>query len=83
MRAGVGGRVEFTQLTNGMWFVSRWSIRMPRVATQVMTGFQSPSGASPVRARTVVGVEVTGGAVQTLRANGRLLYQGPGTALPP
>src|SRR5262249_2262313 len=26
-----GGRVEFLRLSDGNWFVSRWSVRMPRV----------------------------------------------------
>lgn len=32
----IGGRVEFRSLPNGTWIVSKWHIRMPRVAEEML-----------------------------------------------
>ncbi|MEW5929311.1 MAG: carboxypeptidase regulatory-like domain-containing protein [Gemmatimonadota bacterium] len=62
----LGGRVEFERLPTGAWLVSRWAIRMPRLAreterTRETTG--STGGAARVRER-LVGIQETGGEVR-------------------
>ena len=60
-RAEPGGEVEFTRLPDGIWFVSKWEIRMPRTTL--------PPG--PPR---LVGTWVKGGEVWWIRRGRDLLY---------
>jgi len=60
-RVHPGGRVEFTRLPDGLWFVNRWEIRMPRVAA---------GGLGP----RVAGVFVTGGEVWRMKRGEELLF---------
>ncbi|MHB1313100.1 MAG: carboxypeptidase-like regulatory domain-containing protein [Gemmatimonadaceae bacterium] len=56
-----GGSVEFTRLPDGLWFISRWQIRAPRMAIQ------------PGAAR-VAGVFVKGGEVWRMRRGDDLIF---------
>ena len=60
--AKLGGLVEYTRLANGIWFASRWEIRMPRTTFVPQRGVQ------------VSGIEVTGGEVWRMRRGDDLLY---------
>jgi len=60
-RLATGGRVEFTRLTSGTWFVSRWEIRMP---------FSAPPLGSTRRAMVLV----KGGEVWRMRRGEALLF---------
>ncbi len=60
-RAEPGGDVEFTRLPNGLWFVSKWEIRMPRMTL--------PPG--PPR---LGGMWVKGGEVWWIKLGKDLLY---------
>ncbi|HEX2189756.1 MAG TPA: carboxypeptidase regulatory-like domain-containing protein [Longimicrobiaceae bacterium] len=66
----LGGRVEFERLPNGAWFVSRWSIRMPKVVREMarmreVTG--STAGAPHTRER-LARIQETGGEVSIVAA---------------
>ncbi|MGV3709001.1 MAG: carboxypeptidase-like regulatory domain-containing protein [Gemmatimonas sp.] len=76
-RAGLGGRVDYAQMANGVWFVSEWSIRMPIVREQAAApatfgGFRAP--AQLISA----GQQVAGGVVRTIRDSDRTLYLNAG-----
>ncbi len=84
-RAGVGGEVEFARTDGGsdggLWFVSRWNIRMPRVATRRTAAVLGPR---PIAARTVrvlEGVRRTGGEVVAVFVNDQLAYRRPSTVV--
>jgi hypothetical protein len=76
-RAGVGGEVHFARTTGGLWFVSHWNIRMPRVAVRRTAPVLGPR---PIPARTIrvlEGVRRTGGEVVALFENDELAYRRP------
>lgn len=60
-RVEAGGEMEFTRLSDGMWFVNKWEIRMPRMA--VLPGTRRPAG-----------VSVRGGMVWRMSRGEDLLY---------
>ena len=74
-RAGVGGDVRFARTQSGLWFVSQWSIRMPRVAIRRIPARVAPRP-TPARTETFVeGVQVTSGEVVSVHAEDVVLYQ--------
>ncbi len=76
-RAGVGGEVHFARTDGGLWFVSHWNIRMPRVAVRRTAPVLGPR---PIPARTIrvlEGVRRTGGEVVALFENDQLAYRRP------
>lgn len=76
-RAGVGGEVHFARTDGGLWFVSHWNIRMPRVAVRRTAPVL---GQRPIPARTLrvlEGVRRTGGEVVALFENDQLAYRRP------
>ncbi|MBI2408618.1 MAG: carboxypeptidase regulatory-like domain-containing protein [Gemmatimonadetes bacterium] len=60
-RAEPGGDVEFTRLPDGIWFVSRWEIRMPRMTL-------------PPGTPRLVGMWVKGGEVWWIKRGRDVLY---------
>ncbi len=80
-RAGVGGEVQFARTDGGLWFVSRWNIRMPRVAIRRIAAILGPR---PIPARTIrvlEGVQRTGGEVVAVYENDRPVYRRPVTTV--
>lgn len=68
-----GGTVEYARLADGMWFIARWAIRMPRVtATQRME--LSQQGAAAPRDARVDAMQVAGGEVWRITRGTALLY---------
>lgn len=66
----LGGRVHFEALPNGLWFVSRWSLRIARTFVRVRNGR--------------LGVEallVTQGDVVAMQAEGERVFEGSPTLL--
>lgn len=62
----LGGRVEFERLPSGAWFVSRWALRMPRLARESgrvreVTGRSAWVPGGPEK---LVGILETGGEVR-------------------
>lgn len=76
-RAGVGGRVDYTQMSGGFWFVSKWAIRMPAYKPGVNIG----GGVAGVTAANLVGLTVGGGEVQWIKADDETVFSNPGAAL--
>ena len=72
-RANVGGRVEYTRMSDGVWFISRWSIRTPMTFTQTLT-FQETRLAGKNVQTLVTGLKIIGGEVQTVRVDDNILY---------
>jgi hypothetical protein len=68
-RTKPGGWVEYSRLSSGVWFVSRWEIRMPRVAQHVVA-----SARDLVAHQSVLGVHRIGGEVLEVSLNGRTRY---------
>ncbi len=68
--ANPGGLVEYTRLETGIWFVHRWTLRMPRIASQYG---MSPAGVRGT-SRTLTGVQVTGGEVIDITNSAGTLY---------
>ncbi len=67
----LGGRVEFERLPGGAWLVSRWAIRMPRLARATARVREViGTGAAPVRER-LVGIQETGGEVRVAGSRDR------------
>jgi hypothetical protein len=82
--AGAGGRVEFTRLATGNWIVSRWEIRVPRLKEGLAKGPRNTFQAEGVRTLVVGSIHLTGGEVNEVLHNGRVLFAGrssiPGAA---
>lgn len=76
-RVGVGGRVDYTQMSGGFWFVSKWAIRMPAYKPGVNLG----GGVAGVTAANLVGLTVGGGEVQWIKADDETVYSNPGAVL--
>ncbi len=79
--AGAGGEMEFVRARNGAWFIRRWNIRMPIVATRT-------EKASGVRSRAVFidtyvkHVQVEGGELAVLTiGKDTLLSRAPYTVI--
>lgn len=68
-RLNIGGRVGYKQTANGSWFVSDWSIRMPRESKFLL----SPNRTRPF-GYTLMGVQTVGGEVSSLRHDGVVSY---------
>ncbi len=68
-RTKPGGWVEYSRLSSGVWFVSRWEIRMPRVAQHVVA-----TARDLVAHQTVLGVHRIAGEVLDVSLNGRMRY---------
>ncbi len=63
-----GGWLEFTRLDNGLWFINRWELRMPRVgAAVVMRRRDMMSG----RLVELTGVTVSSGEILDIELAGR------------
>jgi hypothetical protein len=81
-QANPGGVVEFTPLVDGLWVVTRWSIRMPQTAVR---GSRSSDGTSRVtQAKTLLylrAVQVAGGEVLSASRAGRVVYRQVGPTL--
>jgi Carboxypeptidase regulatory-like domain/TonB-dependent Receptor Plug Domain len=78
-RAGVGGDVHFARTDGGFWFVSRWNIRMPRVAAR--RNILGPRATASRTVRVVEGVRRTGGEVVAMFVNDQLAYRRPVSAV--
>jgi hypothetical protein len=79
-RAGVGGRVEFLLLESGSWLVSRWNIRMARLAApeRNLDGGAVRRVIIPPSEATVRGVSIAGGEVTRVYRGDSLKYQAKG-----
>ncbi|MDB4888742.1 MAG: hypothetical protein JWL61_597 [Gemmatimonadetes bacterium] len=77
-----GGAVEFKRLSDGNWFVSKWSVRMPGLALRDRTsdgGFRRT-----IMARSMVvlrAVQVSGGEVTRAMRGDSVVYQAGGPAI--
>ena len=72
--AGLGGRVDYARLSNGSWFVSSWSLRMP--VLQALNGAQSSalSYLAPANRIIMNGQTIEGGEVQRISVDDQVLY---------
>ena len=77
-----GGRVEFTRLADGSWLVSRWWVRMPRVAVR------SLASADGMRRTTVAlnraylqAIQITGGEVTRASRGDSVLLRAVGPSI--
>jgi hypothetical protein len=66
----VGGQIDFEQLPNGLWFVSEWRLRLPRLARRTR-------GTALGQYRVMSYVETGGYVVQLRRSDGTPLARGP------
>ncbi len=76
MKANPGGWMAFARLPNGIWFVSAWELRMPKVARRVDVAPRSRVDPQPVitEQRSYIGMQVLTGDVQAIELAGRLMY---------
>lgn len=72
--AGLGGRVEYAQLSNGSWFVNNWSIRMPVLAVVNVARVGSLARSAVSDRVTTAGQLIEGGQVQSIRVDDQVLY---------
>lgn len=80
-RAGAGGRIEFSQLPDGAWLVSRWWIRMPaleRVRVPSVVGARVRVSGSTIVLRRV---QVVGGEIVRVERGDREVYRAQGSSL--
>jgi hypothetical protein len=70
-RMGAGGALDYGRLDNGVWFVQRWVLRMPRVGEATVLRRRDMAAGS---LREVTGVVVTEGEVLDVRVAGGLLF---------
>ncbi|MGV3709003.1 MAG: carboxypeptidase-like regulatory domain-containing protein [Gemmatimonas sp.] len=75
-KLNVGGQVEYTQLSAGLWFVNRWAIRMPRMVSTVNV-INGRMRGSMDRTLKVEGLVITGGEVVSVKADDDFLYSNP------
>lgn len=80
-RAGIGGDVHFMRTDGGLWFVSHWQIRMPRVAVHRTAAVFGPRPIAPRTVRTVEGLHRTGGEVVALFVNDVEVYRRAGATI--
>jgi hypothetical protein len=74
-----GGRVEFLRLSDGNWLVSRWSVRMPRVAAiEKYPGTGTRRVVQSASSQSLGGVQVTGGEVNRVLRHDTLVYRQTG-----
>lgn len=66
-----GGTVEYAQLPDGRWIIERWSLRMPRLETMLVT---APRGLGQYTQVSATGTTVARGVVTLVRAGDRDLY---------
>ncbi|MEO7996712.1 MAG: carboxypeptidase-like regulatory domain-containing protein [Gemmatimonadaceae bacterium] len=76
-RLRVGGRVDYAKTENGLWFVSKWAIRLPRVSAAQMTSLARFGGMSRGQS-SITGIQTVGGEVQDIRLDGHVLYASNG-----
>ncbi|MEO7996416.1 MAG: carboxypeptidase-like regulatory domain-containing protein, partial [Gemmatimonadaceae bacterium] len=79
-KINVGGRVDYTQMAAGLWFVNKWTIRMPRYiarSNQRVDGMRGELGS----AVELAGLQVTGGEVQSVKVDDEILYSNSGAYL--
>lgn len=79
-KMNVGGRVDYTQMAAGLWFVNKWAIRMPRYVARSnarLPGMRSDG----VNAVDLAGLQITGGEVQSVKVDDEVLYSNSGAAL--
>ncbi|MGV3709002.1 MAG: carboxypeptidase-like regulatory domain-containing protein [Gemmatimonas sp.] len=75
-KTNVGGRVEYTQLAAGLWFVNKWAIRMPLNIVTTNPTYDGMRGAAGTNIE-VAGLVVTGGEVASVKADDDFLYTNP------
>lgn len=63
-----GGRVDFTVLSNGLWLLSNWRIRMPHVGVQRINGLGSQSP-------QLQAVDESGGLVNSVTSGDTTLFE--------
>ena len=74
-----GGRVEFLRLGDGNWFVSRWSVRMPRIqALDKSPGTGTRRVIQAASSQALGGVQITGGEVNRVMRHDTLVYRQTG-----
>jgi hypothetical protein len=74
-----GGRVEFLRLSDRNWLVSRWSVRMPRVAAiDKSAGVAARRVMQSASSQSLGGVQVTGGEVNRVSRHDTLVYRRTG-----
>lgn len=79
-KAGAGGRVDYTQMSDGLWFANKWVIRMPRLITRRGERVRGQRG--DVGTTTEFnGLQITGGEVQWLKVDGEAVYNNTGAVL--
>lgn len=79
-KAKVGGRVDYTQMAAGLWFVNKWAIRMPRFvarSNERLAGLRGEMGTSV----ELAGLTITGGEVNYVKVDDELLYTNSAAAL--
>jgi hypothetical protein len=69
-RTTPGGVVDYQQLDNGVWLVSDWSVRLPRVGNLVLRTRWNPD----IEHVTVLGMQVTTGHVHTRTKDSTVLF---------
>ena len=74
--AHTGGIVQFLRLGDGNWLVSKWSVRMPRLAQKYRTSTIMSASSLVLRA-----VQVAGGEVNRVTRKDSLVYQAIGPAM--
>lgn len=79
-KAGVGGRVEYTQMSAGLWFANKWAIRMPRLAARSNERISGLRGEMGTKVE-FSGLQITGGEVQWLKVDNDVLYTNNGASL--
>ncbi len=78
------GEASFIRMANGMWAISRWTIRMPVLEQVVTSAIRGGRALSVERAETslqVVAVHVAGGELALVRAGTDTLWKRPLLAL--
>ncbi len=80
-RADLGGTIEFTHLDDGLVFISRWEIRMPRVTIERGVDLSGTRIGQQTRRLRLTGVQASGGEVVQMRQGDDLLFVGSSRAV--
>ncbi|MEO7999134.1 MAG: carboxypeptidase regulatory-like domain-containing protein [Gemmatimonadaceae bacterium] len=80
-KMNVGGRVDYTQMAAGMWFVNKWAIRMPRFVARSNQRLPGMRVDGMLNAADLAGLQITGGEVQSVKVDDEVLYSNAGASL--
>lgn len=80
-RHNLGGSVEYARMDNGAWLISGWALRIPKMESGRSLIPEALRASVRPRELLVLGIQVSGGEVQSVRVSGEVLFANTGALL--